>query len=329
MKYKEMSWHTELLAEVLASPDQMPHAWLITGLHGIGKSAFARAFAAALLCESPTAQRTACGSCAACAWLAADNHPDLRLLEPLADDQGKVSRDIRIDQVRALADFVSVTGHRSARRPIIVDPADALNTAAANALLKTLEEPGAGVVFLLVTHDADAVPATVRSRCRRLSLPTPAMEEGVDWLQAETGCSAADARSWLAMAGGSPLRAAASADPQAAEAARAMLAAIARLPDAAPVAVADALHQWEGRLWLPVLQRWVIDLMRIAAGATPRYFPAQAQRLAELAARSDLDRLGRCGQRLSARFRDVDHPLNPRLFCEDTLQTYQEAFAGR
>jgi DNA polymerase III subunit delta' len=329
MIQKELPWHSELLDETLASGDRMPHAWLLTGLHGIGKSAFARAFAAALLCESPTPRRTACGSCPACGWFTADNHPDLRLLEPLVDDQGKVSRDIRIDQVRALADFVSVTGHRSARRPVIIDPADALNAASANALLKTLEEPAAGVVFLLVTHDADAVPATVRSRCRRLALPTPTMQQAMDWLQAETGCNATDARGWLAMAGGSPLRAADFADPTAADANRTMLAAIARLPDTAPVSVADALQPWEGRLWLPVMQRWVIDLMRMAAGGSPRYFPAQAARLAELAARSDLARLARCAKVLSARFRDVEHPLNPRLFCEDTLQALQDAFARR
>jgi DNA polymerase III subunit delta' len=326
-------WHRATLLQVLAESSEGqatsgPQAWLVTGLRGIGKSAFARTFAQALLCESPAADGSACGNCQACGWFAAGNHPDYRLLEPLTDEQGKTSKDIRIDQVRALADFVSVSGHRGARRPVVIDPADQLNSAAANALLKTLEEPTPGVVFLLVTHDADAVPPTVRSRCRLLPLPPPSLEQASDWLQAETGCSPADAGTWLAMAGGAPLQAAAFADPASADAHRAMLEAIARVPDVPAVAVADALQPWEGRLWLPVLQRWVMDLMRAAAGAPPRYFPAQAGRLAELSQRTDLERLSRCARGLAARFRQVEHPLNPRLFCEETLEQLADAFGG-
>jgi DNA polymerase III subunit delta' len=319
-------WHRSTLLETLPQAAAGPQAWLVTGLRGVGKSAFARALAQALLCEAPASDGSACGRCHACGWFAAGNHPDFRLLEPLTDDQGKTSKDIRIDQVRALADFVSVPGHRGTRRPVVIDPADQLNTAAANALLKTLEEPTAGVLFVLVTHDADAVPATIRSRCRHLPMPPPSFDDAAAWLQAETGCSGADAAQWLAMAGGAPLRAAAFADPASADAHRAMLEAITRLPDVPAVAVADALQGWDGRLWLPVLQRWVMDLMRAAAGAAPRYFPTRAERLHELSRRTDLERLSHCARALAARFRQVEHPLNPRLFCEEALEQLADAF---
>jgi DNA polymerase III subunit delta' len=323
---RELPWHSEVLAQILADAGRMPHAWLLTGIQGIGKSRFAMALANALLCESPAAGGAACGRCAACGWFAAGNHPDLRVLEPLTDEQGKASKEIRIDQVRGLADFVGVGGHRGRNRPIVVDPADAMNTHAANALLKTLEEPGDGVVFLLVSSRTDALPATIRSRCRVLVLGPPPMQQALAWLQGESGCSAKEAADWLAMAGGSPLRALGFAEPVQATAHRAMLEAISRLPETSPVAVADALQAWDGRQWLPVLQRWVMDLMRTGAGAAPRYFPAQAARLAELARRTNVEALARSGRQLSVQFRQVERPLNQRLFCEESLEAYLDAY---
>jgi DNA polymerase III subunit delta' len=326
MNQKELPWHSVLLAEILAARDRMPHAWLLTGLHGIGKSRFALALANALLCESPAPNGLACGRCDACGWFGAGNHPDFRLLEPLTDEQGKTSKDIRIDQVRALAEFVNVSGHRGRSRPVIIDPADALNVPAANALLKTLEEPADGVVFLLVSSRSDALPATIRSRCRVMHLDTPPLQQALAWLQGETGSSSGEGADWLAMAGGSPLRAAGFAEPAQATAYRSMLEAIVRLPDTPSVAVADALQRWEARQWLPVLQRWVMDLMRTAAGAEPRYFPAQAPRLSELARRTTVDALARSGRHLAVQFRQVEHPLNPRLFCEESLEAYLDAY---
>jgi DNA polymerase III subunit delta' len=328
MIQRELPWHSAVLAEVLAGADRMPHAWLLTGTRGIGKTRFASMLANSLVCESPGPDRIACGSCDACGWYGAGNHPDVRLLEPLTDDQGKTSKEIRIDQVRALAEFVNVAGHRGARRVIRIDPADALNTPAANALLKTLEEPGEGVVFLLVANRCDSIAPTIRSRCRVLQLDSPTMRQAAAWLRAETGCADAEASEWLAMAGGSPLAAAAFAEPAQATAYRAVLEAIGRLPDTPAVAVADALQDREARQWLPVLQRWVIDLMRTGAGARPRYFPAQARRLAELAGRTSVGALARSGRQLSVQFRQVEHPLNPRLFCEESLEAYLDAFTA-
>ena len=322
----EYHWHTDTLVRMLAGIDQLPHALLLSGTPGIGKSRFAAALANALLCESAAPDRRACGQCAACGWFRSGNHPDYRLLEPLTDDDGKASREIRIDQVRTLADFVNVGGHRSARRVVQLDPADALNTPAANALLKTLEEPPAGVLFLLVSSRSDALPATIRSRCQVRRLEGPSMAEASAWLQGETGCSPQDAGGWLAMAGGSPLAAARFAEPSQAAAHRALLEAIARLPDTSSVAVADALHAADARQWLPLLQRWVMDLGRRAAGAEPRYFPGHAARLAELARRTSSGALAQAGRALAGQFRQVDHPLNARLFCEESLEVYLGAF---
>ena len=105
-----------------------------------------------------------------------------------------------------------------------------------------------------------------------------------------------------------------------------LMTRLAKLPDPAPVEVADGLQSFEPRLWLPLLQRWVMDLGRVKQGAAPRYFPQWSGRLQELAGRSDTDRLVKAGRVLAGQFRLVGHPLNPRLFCEESLGALASAF---
>ena len=210
---------------------------------------------------------------------------------------------------------------------VVIDAIDDLERNAANALLKTLEEPGGGLFFILVANRPDALPATIRSRCQLRLLDSPGAAVATDWVRAETGCSAAEAQSWLAMAGGSPLQAIRFAEPSQASAHRTMLEAIARLPDTSSVATADALQPFEGRQWLPLMQRWLLDLARCRMGGSPRYFPAQSARLIELSARTDPQRLADAGRDLVGQYRSVGHPLNPRLFCEESLAAYLGAFS--
>lgn len=328
MSEQVFPWHSASLLQTLAEGERLPHALLLHGGAGIGKSAYAQALAAALLCEARMPAAAACGRCAACGWIAAGNHPDLRVLARSADADGKVSREIRIDQFRALSDFLIVGGHRGGRRVVIVDPADAMNAVTANALLKTLEEPGDGIVFLLVTARPGDLPATIRSRCqaRRLASPEPAA--AVAWLRAQSGGTETDAAGWLAMAGGAPLHALRFAEPGQAAAHRAMLEAIAALPETSAETAADLLHRVDARLWLPVLQQWLTDVGRCRIGAMPRYFPAHRRRLGELAARSDPAAIAEAGRALAGQFRNVEHPLNPRLFCEASVACYLGAFAA-
>jgi DNA polymerase-3 subunit delta' len=329
MIQKELPWHTEALQRELAAADRLPHALLLLGTPGIGKSRYAEALAAALLCESPEPDGRACGRCDACGWVGADSHPDLRRIGLHVDEDGKVAREIRIEQVRALADFLVVGGHRGGRRVVVIDPADALNAVTANALLKTLEEPGDGLVFVLATSRPDAIPATIRSRCQVRVLEGPSLDVGSAWIQGQTGCTPAEAGTWMAMAGGAPLHAAGFAEPGQAAAHRALLEAVARLPDTTPEAAADVLQGAEARQWLPLLQRWLMDLGRCRAGAEPRYFPAQARRLVELAARTDPQAIADAGRGLAAQYRQVEHPLNARLFCEASIACYLGAFEAR
>jgi len=324
----ELPWHAEALTHELAGLERLPHALLLLGPAGTGTGRYAGALAAALLCEAPSADGRACGRCGACGWVAAGTHPDLRLLSLLVDDDGKVARELKIEQVRALADFLVVGGHRGGRRVVVIDPADALNTVTANALLKTLEEPGDGLVFLLVSDRPDALPATIRSRCQARTLAAPSAADATTWVQAQTGCRAADAAAWLAMAGGAPLDAVSFADPARAGAHRALLETLAGLPDTSPELAADALQRIDARLWLPVLQRWLVDIARCIAGAEPRYFPDQTPRLAELARRTDPASIALAGRGLAAQRQLIEHPLNPRLYCEASLDCYLTTFRG-
>ena len=140
MNYQEYPWHTEALRHEIAARQTMPHALLLLGTPGIGKTRYVQALAASLLCESPAADGRACGRCDACGWLAADSHPDFRLLTLAVDDDGKVAREIRIEQLRALSDFFVVGAHRGGRRVVVIDPADSMNAVTANALIGPLTE---------------------------------------------------------------------------------------------------------------------------------------------------------------------------------------------
>jgi DNA polymerase-3 subunit delta' len=146
---------------------RLPHALLLGGPAGLGKSQFAARLAVGLLCSSPAPDGSACGACAACQLTTAGNHPDLRLVRP--EEQGKA---IKIDQIRDLLDFVNLKSHFSGIRVAVIDPAEAMNRNAANSLLKTLEEPPPDTLILLVADQPVRLPATIRSRCQLLRFAT-------------------------------------------------------------------------------------------------------------------------------------------------------------
>ncbi|MCZ7558707.1 MAG: DNA polymerase III subunit delta' [Burkholderiaceae bacterium] len=351
-------WLAPAWQQLLAQRATLHHALLIHGPAGIGKSALAEELARSLLCESPLPDGAACGRCSACGWFAQGNHPDFRRLAPASAEEGgdgeaganeepartaggttgsksggksgtKPSRDIRIDQVRALERFTGVGGHRGSTRIVLIDPADAMNAAAANALLKTPEEPGGGTRFVLVTDRPDALPATIRSRCRMLALRLPAPIEAAAWLAADASVAPAQAQAWLAAVGGAPLRARRFADPAQAAIHRLVVETVAGLPETGVVQAADALADVAPAIWVATLQAWVVDLQRVCVGAPPRYFPDRAERLGALARRSGLAALDHLAVRLDRAARAVDHPLNPRLMIEDALLDVRAALTAR
>ncbi|AYC33398.1 DNA polymerase III subunit delta' [Pseudomonas cavernae] len=192
----------DTLWQQLAGRSQHAHAYLLHGPAGIGKRALAERLMARLLCRSP-AGLEACGQCKACLLLAAGTHPDNFILEPEEADKA-----IKVDQVRELVSFVVQTAQLGGRKVVLVEPVEAMNLNAANALLKSLEEPSGDTVLLLISHQPSRVLPTVKSRCVQQTCPLPGEAMSLAWLaHALPESSQDECRELLTLAAGSPLTA--------------------------------------------------------------------------------------------------------------------------
>ncbi|MDP0563461.1 MAG: DNA polymerase III subunit delta' [Candidatus Endonucleobacter sp. (ex Gigantidas childressi)] len=199
-EHRPLSWQNSEWQSMLerVARGELAHAFLLKGMQGIGKLHFAKAFASWLLCASPV-ESFACGQCKGCFLVEAGSHPDLLTIEP-----EKVGGAIKVDQIRKLNIFVRQTAQQGGRRVIIVSPAEVMNVNASNALLKSLEEPGAETMFFLVSHRWGDVLATIRSRCQSLNFRVPAHDEAMKWLMEQ---SEDNADILLNLASGAPLEA--------------------------------------------------------------------------------------------------------------------------
>lgn len=177
MPWLARAWQT---VQSRVAGDRLPHALILAGERGVGKRAWAEAVAGLLLCErrSPgeNGQPVACGRCKQCELLAAGSHPDMRVTAP------EKSRMVKVDQVRALSSFAVASPQVAHHKVAIIDRADQLNINAANALLKTLEEPMPDVTLILLQESGRPLLPTIRSRCQTLTVPVPATAEANQWL---------------------------------------------------------------------------------------------------------------------------------------------------
>ncbi len=238
---------------------RLSHALLIEGGSGRGGDWLARWIAALVHCRAASAPCLVCGDCAR---VFADQQPDVHLIAPEED-----SREIRVDQVRALIGEFALTRHGAGRKVAILTPADCLNRNAANALLKTLEEPTADSLLLLVAAQPSRLPATVRSRCLRLRLPRPATDMALAWLG-----RIQPHPDWplvLELCGGEPLRA---RDCDVAAAAALVRDTYAVLAGAArgrfdPIQLAETWVRDQYELRLAAIENWITDRLRQAAGS--------------------------------------------------------------
>jgi DNA polymerase III subunit delta' len=282
-----LPWLAQPLADALAH--QRGHALMLHGAPGAGTLHFGLALAQAWLCEG---RPRPCGRCGSCHLVQMHSHPDLFVLLPetlrqvlgwpLADDKidaedgkKKPGRQIRIAEVRSAIDWVAKTSARGRGKVVLLHPAEAINAHAANALLKTLEEPPAGTRLVLGVSDPANLLPTVRSRCQRVALPTPPADVAAAWL-AEQGV--AEPAVLLAAAGGQPLEA------QALAAVGIDATAWAALPRAVERGQGGAFAGWPIPRALDALLKLCHDALVRAAGGTPRYFPAASLPVARDAA---------------------------------------------
>jgi len=329
------------------------HAVLLHGLRGVGKTSLALDLAEALLCTSPLPDGHSCGQCAECRLTGAFSHPDLRWVLPQAlaekllpqardEEQGlaespadagesdgkpaRVSREIRVEQVRALSDFLAIAAYRGGRRVVLLAPAEAMNAIAANTLLKMLEEPPPATTFVLVSDLLDDVLPTIRSRCVLVQVPAPDAAACLPWL---TEQGVAEPAAALAMASGAPLAALASTaeDGPPAEASAALYRLLERGASLTAAQVAAGI----GRdppvpACVRLMQCWAFDLLQYLARGSVRYHPQREASIRRLAASARAEGLWRWVEALNGASAAREHPLNARLVIESLLARYTEVF---
>ncbi|MDR5757084.1 DNA polymerase III subunit delta' [Caballeronia sp. LZ035] len=343
-------WQTDDWQRLQQLRAHWPHALLLHGEAGIGKLQFAQHLAQGLLCEAPEANGEPCGHCPACLWFSQGNHPDYRVVLPEAlaglavansgdaadapadkadGDEGKKTRapskEIKIEQVRALLDFCALGSHRGGMRVVVLYPAEALNVAAANALLKTLEEPPSGVVFLLVSARMDRLLPTIVSRCRQWPMSVPEPAQANAWLAAQ---GIDDAAGLLAQAGGAPLAALALASDENRALRDFTLTQLAAGPNCDAFACGENLQKLPVPLVLGWLQRWLYDLLAQRTAGRPRYFPGAAKSLARCAQGADAAALARYMKTVTRQRAVENHPLNARLVFEELFLGYRGIYVG-
>ena len=181
-------WQHRVLDGALASlaDGRLGHALLFSGAPGMGKAEVAMRLSRRLLCSSPGADGLACGQCRACQLFAAGTHPDFKFTSYIPNEKGdKLRSELVVDQMRELGHWFSLTPQMGRAQVAMITPAHAMNNSAANALLKTLEEPSRDRYLLLVTDRPGRLPATIRSRCQRLEFRPPNKVEAMAWLRAQ------------------------------------------------------------------------------------------------------------------------------------------------
>ncbi|HEV7813828.1 MAG TPA: DNA polymerase III subunit delta' [Janthinobacterium sp.] len=338
-------WQESAWRQLQLLRPRMPHAILFHGAAGIGKSDFIERFAQSLLCENLGADGHACGACPSCGWFSQQNHPDYRRVRPEAledeppaegeegadGDSGNgaakktakstkaPSKDIKIEQIRALADFMNISTHRQGLRVVALYPAEALNTPASNALLKTLEEPPPGTLFLLASNSLDRLLPTILSRCRKFALPLPSHEQALAWLK---GQNVADADSWLREQGGAPLAALAQAETGNREDTEALLQLLAQPSVEGALKTADKLQKAPLGPLVSCMQRWLYDVFSYKLAGSIRYYPRYRKELEGLAGKVHISRLMAAIKNANERRSIAEHPLSPKLFIEDMLLDY-------
>ena len=337
MEKIDFPWVKAALERLPATVPAMPHALMFGGQAGLGKRTTALFLAKALLCETEREVLGACGKCPSCHLYVAGNHPDLRIIEIGQEDvqasesleeepatpAKKPSRQIPVDAIRALADFVAVTAHRARAKVIVIAPAEAMHPSAANALLKMLEEPpGRATYFILVSHRPDRVLPTIRSRCFQVPFGVPPMDVALDWLE---GQGIEHPRLALAQWGYAPLAAKEKgADEEFWNQRKALLDELTR-PEFDPLTAADRAEPIDGPVVGRLLSQWAYDLVSLKSGGTVRYHPDYAAALEPLARKLPAQLLLVWYDSVLQYQRAAQHPLNKRLAMESLLSGYPGA----
>ena len=308
--WHEDAWHRLMTAHATG---RLPHALLLSGPQGLGKAAFGRRLSDALVCSNTGQTGDACGQCSACRQSQAGSHPDQHLITP--EETGKM---IKIDAIRALTTKSVLAAQEGRFRVFLVMPAEAMNKAAANALLKTLEEPAARAILVLVSSFPHRLPATIRSRCQIIKFARPSTDQVRQWLSTDIDTSEID--DLLAISGGAPLRALQAREEDWIGEGRRLSDELMALKTRKTNPL-QVVEEWEKRpltLLLEALKRCVSDLVRFAAGLgdAELYHHDMRQNLQSLGQGIDLQALYRFNDVLLDLERAAVNNLNVQMMLE-------------
>lgn len=310
----EEAWR--LLSGALAA-QRLHHGLLVAAPAGYAKRALVEAFAAAALCTQRTAGGDACGRCRACVLFAAGSHPDFVRVTFEVRDDGKPRSELTVDQIRALSQRLAMASQFGGLQIAVIDPADRLNAAAANALLKTLEEPTPATVIVLVADDPSRLPATIRSRCQRIDVRSPSRDEALAWLRAQD-VDAAHAQAALDASLGNP--------------GLALEWAADRTLDLRRACAEDLAALGQGRRTAAeVAERWIAERPELRLWFAAAFARDEATRLARgehaasgLTGRDEIPKLAAWFGRANCARGLLSTPLRPELVLLDLLRDWPQ-----
>ncbi|NOQ34839.1 MAG: DNA polymerase III subunit delta' [Methylococcaceae bacterium] len=319
--WQQANW--ELFNRYL-NQQRVPQALLINGSKGLGKQSLATQFAKSLLCSSRLTTGQGCGHCNSCKLFRAETHPDFITITP--EEEGKV---IGIDAIRALIIKLALKPQFDSYRVVLINPADKLNNASANAFLKCLEEPNERTCMILLTESTAKLPATILSRCQKMLVTKPDMQTAQAWLNTQ---QITNAEILLNLAQGAPLLAK-------------DYAAAGTLPmrqqcfndwiniahnKANPIEIAEQWHKQQLSAIIFWMIAWVVDMIKCThrTEAANRYNPDLETALQELAAKLNLKDLYRFYDALLQSKQKLDTSINKQLMFEELLILWSQLNQG-
>ena len=326
-------WILPVLGRLSRSARALPRALLLSGRAGLGKRATAMFLVQGLLCETQREGLQACGTCASCRLYQVGNHPDLRLIEVGQEEDGpasgtadeeagpakKASRQISVERIRTLTEFVTITSHRGGAKVVCIVPAEAMHPSAANAVLKILEEPPGDTYFLLVSHQPDRLLPTIRSRCFHLAFALPDAGPALDWLK---GQGIEQGQLALAQGGYAPLAAIDRANDAPFWSQRKALLDMLAAAEFDPLHAAECAEEVNGVLVSIMLSQWAYDVVALKSGGNVRYHLDYAASLQKIARTMPVIELMKWYDAVIQFGRVAQHPLNKRLAMESLLCGY-------
>ncbi len=333
-------WLKKSFTELTQHP--IPNSLLIYGEKDIGKLQFGLELANYLLCESPL-QRP-CHSCDPCHWTEQGSHPDLFIITPQnlkhllpfdttdgeenpESDDKKQSKFIRIEQIRQVISKNELGSYRGGKRVVLIYPVEAMQSEAANCLLKTLEEPSSQLHFILITNHLERILPTIRSRCQFFSIPKPPHEMASDWLKHQLPAKFTQEmiHQKLALYAGSPLRVVQSIDNKILDE-LVIVNELAKFHLLQSGGIIDQLNQHTLFDILNCIYKWSIDVNFVAFGLPTRYFPSFEKKMQSHTRHISPIAIQEFISHLRDDLRLANHPLFPKVQLETLLMKYKQLF---